>query len=211
MRTLPLRNKFRLVTGCIGRLALLILVFAVSSNATSAIDNAARNWAIGFNTPSLVNMWKGFSFIGSTGFLTVVTLACITALASQRRWQAALWLSCVGLGAIVLDITGKWLIHRPRPDEIYPGTMPASYSFPSGHAFYSLVLYSAIFATLRPQIRASSNLYFALLAVLLAVCIGTSRVFLGVHYVSDVLGGYLLAWIWLCVMREIQPASLRDP
>ena len=94
----------------------------------------------------------------------------------------------------------KWLLHRPRP-LVYFGLAPAvNYSFPSGHAFVGTVfngLLAAILCDLFPRRRA----YIVAAAAALVLAIGFSRIYLGYHYPTDVLGGWLAAAAWLAMAR----------
>ena len=109
-------------------------------------------------------------------------------------------MACTMIGAVVIDNASKWLIGRQRPVEIYPNTMPTSYSFPSGHAFYNFLFYIAFAIILSHRLPIFwANCLWAV-ATLLVALIGASRVFLGVHYVTDVFGGYMFAAVWLLIV-----------
>ena len=117
-----------------------------------------------------------------------------TLLASSVNWSGVTF--AMG-GAAVLDMVLKWAVHRPRPDEVYAHTMPASYSFPSGHAIYSLTFYISIAIIMSHNSRGNQTRAIWIVTVMMFALIGMSRIFLGVHYGSDVLGGYLVAALWL--------------
>jgi undecaprenyl-diphosphatase len=119
-----------------------------------------------------------------------------------RRWWLYLgtWLAAVG-GSALLDQLLKGLFARPRPFFEHPVLVEASYSFPSGHAMESFVLYGmlAYFAVLALKTwRARTAVVFG--AALLVLLIGLSRMYLGVHYFSDVLAGYAAGGVWLCAL-----------
>lgn len=186
-----------------------ILLVLVRNGQADAFDFALRKLAIGYNTPTTVAIWEYISFLGSLAFLIGLTFLIIAMFAIRRDWLAVRHISFAMSGAVGLNIIAKWIVHRVRPDELYAHTMPASYSFPSGHALYSLTFYLTIAMILgrRSQGNQSKAIFGA--AVVLLALIGTSRIFLGVHYGSDVLGGYLIAAVWLLFL-SIPSASKRS-
>lgn len=190
--------------------ALMVLIFAISAlvilvitGITAYLDSLFYNLAVGLNTPSLVVFWKGLSILGSVAVLTGFTIASLGYFILLQDWIAFRLMAITMTGAVLIDNASKWLVGRPRPDEIYLNTMPTSYSFPSGHALYNFLFYftlATIIARKLPKIW--NNILWAF-AILVVALIGASRVFLGVHYVTDVLGGYLVAAIWMVVILQL--------
>jgi membrane-associated phospholipid phosphatase len=140
---------------------------------------------------------KTLSFLGSVEWLLPLTILLVLFFAVVRRHEmAALWIVAM-TGALLLDVILKHSFHRSRPAPFF-GTSPQSCSFPSGHALASPCLYSLLarniwVKTARAWIRA----FTVSTAVLLVASIGLSRVYLGVHYPTDVLAGYLAAALWV--------------
>jgi membrane-associated phospholipid phosphatase len=122
-------------------------------------------------------------------------------LAWRRRWLfLGSWLAAVA-GSAVLNQLLKGLFERPRPYFEHPLLVETSYSFPSGHAMESFVVYGmlAYFAVLALRSwKARVGVVFG--AALLVVLIGLSRMYLGVHYFSDVLAGYAAGGVWLSAL-----------
>ncbi len=174
-----------------------ILVILVWYGKTNSFDMALRNWALSFNTLITVAIWEDISLMGSVVVLSGLTFLSICLFAMWRDWPAVRQIAFAMGGAIVLDTVLKWAVHRPRPDEVYAHTMPTSYSFPSGHALYSLTFYISIAIIMSRNSRANETRAIWIVAVMMFALIGMSRIFLGVHYGSDVLGGYLVAAFWL--------------
>jgi len=94
-------------------------------------------------------------------------------------------------GALVLEIWLKLAFHRARPAAFLGLASPDSYSFPSGHALYAMCLYSAL-----ASITAGRRMLAWTAAGLMIALIGFSRIYLGVHYPSDVLAGWSIGWFW---------------
>jgi undecaprenyl-diphosphatase len=99
-------------------------------------------------------------------------------------------------GALVLDISLKHAFHRQRPTPFF-GPLPHTYSFPSGHAMFSVCFYGVLAGLVADRTNSRViKICIWLLAVVLIAAIGLSRIYLGVHYPTDVLGGYLAA-VWV--------------
>jgi undecaprenyl-diphosphatase len=123
--------------------------------------------------------------------LALVSVAVAVALLAQRRWSALVaWLVAV-LGGEALNLLLKDLFARPRPRFERPLVVETSYSFPSGQAMESLVVYGmlAYFAVLILS-GSGKRVAVAVGAAVLVVLIGFGRVYLGAHYLSDVVGGF---------------------
>lgn len=139
--------------------------------------------------------------LGSVPVLTLLVVSAVLVLWLERRRRAALWLAIAALGALVLNSAFKLLFARERPDLIAADSLPATYSFPSGHSFLSAAVYLTLGALLTHVLpRRRTRTFVLAMAVLLTLLTGASRVYLAVHYPSDVLAGWTLgiAWAALC-------------
>ena len=180
--------------------SVMILVWL---GQTNAIDLALRQWALGLNSPTTITLWESISVMGSVAFLSALTFIALAILMLLQDWFAAKLLAFAMAGAVGLDTMFKWLVHRPRPEEVYAHTMPASFSFPSGHALYGLTFYFTLAIILSRIIGGKWTWSIWVAAIVIVALIGASRIFLGVHYGSDVLGGYLIAATWLLVIVSL--------
>ena len=142
-------------------------------------------------------------WVSSTGYLlaTVVLPVAIVVLLLALRWfRDAFFLTAATLGASVLVMSIKLALRRDRPD-LWTSIAPeASYSFPSGHAMTSATVGLALILLTR-QFRLRGIVVVA--GVLFVLLIGFSRVYLGVHYPSDVLAGWMAAVAWALGLRAI--------
>jgi undecaprenyl-diphosphatase len=179
---------------------LVVLFILVWNGETDNVDLALYKWLLGFNTPYLVSIWKGISVMGSLVVLSGLTLVSIGILAARHDWSAVKLIAIAMGGSVLLNNSIKWLVHRPRPEEIYMQTMPPSFSFPSGHALHSFTFYVVIATIIGRYSTGKTKFGIWFAAVVTVALIGASRVFLGVHYGSDVLGGYLIAALWLMIV-----------
>jgi membrane-associated phospholipid phosphatase len=148
--------------------------------------------------PSLTEAFRIVSVLGSLEALVLVGVLVAVALLVQRSWSVLVVWLVAALGGEALNLLLKNLFSRPRPSFDRPLVVETSYSFPSGQAMESLVVYGmlAYFAVLILKGRGKSALSVGVVAVLV-VLIGFSRVYLGAHYFSDVVGGFAAGGAWL--------------
>jgi len=151
-------------------------------------------------TPGLTRLMMGFSFLGSVGTISVLCAAILSAFLYFRQIRLAAFLGITMIGMAALDYLLKLAFHRPRPVAFF-GPSPSSYSFPSGHAFGALCFYGVLAAisAARAPGKASKSCIWIVAAVLIAM-IGLSRIYLGVHYPSDVLAGYCAGAVWVAAV-----------
>ena len=139
--------------------------------------------------------------LGGVGILTFLTLAVSGFLLLQRKGRAALFVLAAISGGMLLSTVLKLVFDRPRPDLVPHGSFVYTSSFPSGHSMMSAATYLTLGALLaRVQPRRTVKAYLLFLAALVTVAVGVSRVYLGVHWPTDVLAGWSLGatWALLC-------------
>jgi undecaprenyl-diphosphatase len=164
----------------------------------AAVRDAVHAWA----TPSLTLFMLCATQLGSGPFLIAVGALAIWRLAAAGRKHAAFLLAVAAIGGEALDQILKLCFHRPRPDAFFGLTDPPTYSFPSGHALTATCFYGVLAAVLAARMRpVAAKAGVWALAAALAALIGLSRVYLGVHYPSDVLAGYAAAVVWVAAVR----------
>ena len=164
---------------------------------TRQFDAFVRTAVHQFSTPAFTRVMQVFSFLGSVAAVTTMSLVAVCVSLYFRHTRTAALLVVTMLGVAVLDVTLKHAFHRPRPAPFF-GAAPNSYSFPSGHALGSFCFYGMLAAILAPLARgrvAKFGIWMA--AVVLIGMIGISRIYLGVHYPSDVFAGYCAAIVWV--------------
>jgi membrane-associated phospholipid phosphatase len=117
-------------------------------------------------------------------------------------------------GSATLTLVGKHLVMRARPpvSDVVGAVLDRSYSFPSGHTLNSAVFVIALLCVVLPAVSARvAKVFLVAVGSLLAVSIGLSRVYLGYHWVSDVLGAWLIATIWMAFVCAGHTAARRHP
>jgi undecaprenyl-diphosphatase len=159
---------------------------------------------------------RDITALGGTTIITMMTLVTAGYLLMSGKRHAALLLIISILGAGLLSFAIKAGIERPRPELFPHGTPVYTASFPSGHATGAAATYLTLGALLARFQRARRlKIYFMSVAVLLTLMIGVSRLYLGVHWPTDVLAGWTLGCCWalLCwmVARQLQRTGAVEP
>ncbi len=145
----------------------------------------------------LKELGRDFTALGGIGVLTLLTLAAAGFLLLRRKGHAALLLLAAVGGGIALSTLMKYGFARPRPDLVPHGSQIYTSSFPSGHSMMSAVTYLTLGALLaRAEANRRIKAYLLILAVLLTFSVGLSRVYLGVHWPTDVLAGWTAGAAW---------------
>jgi undecaprenyl-diphosphatase len=190
---------------CLGISLLLFttLTLGVMFGLTDGLDTSVRAAVNARASPGLTSFFENLTHLGSTVFVYSLTAVAVLALWLMGKRPAALHLAVVMLAAAFVNNAVKMTIARERPTAFF-GDLPASYSFASGHSLFAGCLYGVLGGMLaaaapRPWQR------YAVLACALALIagVGLSRVYLGVHYPTDVIAGFALAAMIICVTRGI--------
>jgi undecaprenyl-diphosphatase len=135
--------------------------------------------------------------LGSGWVIGLVVLAVVGFLALQGMWRTAAFVFTASVGGWVLNAALKELFQRPRPEVVPHLREVMSLSFPSGHAMTSAAVYLTLGAMLmRISERRATRIYCMVTAMLVTALVGSTRVYLGVHYPSDVLAGWLIGMSW---------------
>jgi undecaprenyl-diphosphatase len=146
-----------------------------------------------------------FTALGSGFVLGLVIFALVGFLVLERMHRTALFVLVATTGGSALNTVLKTLFNRPRPEVVPHLREVFSLSFPSGHAMTSAVVYLTLGALLMRIVEGrATKMYCMATAMLLTVLVGSTRVYLGVHYPTDVLAGWMagMSWALMCWMIE---------
>lgn len=147
--------------------------------------------------PLVVHILRAVTDLGSPLVVTLVLAAGVITLLIRRQSRLAVYLAATGLGAVVLERTLKLLVGRLRPVVADPVATAGGNSFPSGHSLGSAAGYGALLLVSLPLVPRRFRVPLVGVTAVLIAAIGFTRIALGVHYVSDVVGAWLLAVAWL--------------
>ncbi|NWJ45313.1 MAG: phosphatase PAP2 family protein [Chloroflexi bacterium] len=182
---------------CFGELTENLL-----ENEFTNLDSDFGNWVHSFANPLLDTIFTLFTSLGNALGIVILTLVTV-GIFVWRKYYFYSWLLLLTVGGgLILNQAMKFLFRRPRP-QMWTSVIerPDSFSFPSGHAtvafcYFGLLLWIGLKYFKRTTLR----LAWALLMLILIFMIGLSRIYLGVHYLTDVIGGYLSGGFWLLAL-----------
>jgi undecaprenyl-diphosphatase len=189
-----------------GAIALALGAFVAATHVMRAEQEATADIAVlrameGLRTPSLTAVMLGVTAFGSSTPLAafiLISFACLLAL--RDRW-GLLHLVVASLGIWILEAVTKHLFARSRPTAVTHLVHVSGYSYPSGHSLASAVLYLTIAVVAGRHLRARAAKTIPIVAAfVLIAAVGVSRVYLGVHYPSDVAGGIALGTAWALIL-----------
>lgn len=193
------RNLAGLAAAAAIALALLVLIGLALTGTATGLDPRILLWVRSMtgNDGPVIALARGITAFGNDVTLWTVTLLAAGYLLVVRNRRAALQVAAMAATGGLLTAAIKLLVDRPRPAIVQHLADVHPPSFPSGHAMNSAFVYGTLALI---AVRASGNTrgrrYVALVAVLMILLIGTSRVVLGVHWPSDVLAGWTIGATW---------------
>lgn len=192
-----------------GALLAALLVWGFASLADAVGDNARivaadaglTRWIQAHDTEWGETFFTGVSLLGAPLLGAIIVIAALV-YARRREFIRAAALPMAWVSATALNTLLKQLFHRGRPEYATEFITRASWSFPSGHAMESMVGYGMLLGVMLHSIHGPTRRRLAIAGTALLVSlIGVSRVYLGVHYLTDVIAGWLAgaAWLLVCV------------
>jgi membrane-associated phospholipid phosphatase len=177
----------------------------VLEGETRHFDDVTRAAVHTLASPALTSAMRGISFLGSTLFLTAATIVIVTWFALRKWGREAKLFTITMIGASVLNMTLKLAFKRPRPTPFFDLTPPETYSFPSGHALASCCFFAGLAAILSGRLKSRhARTIIWIVAAVMFLLIGLSRIYLGVHFTTDVIAGFTAALIWILVIRFVE-------
>ena len=198
-------DRKRAILAIAGFAVFVFISCLVVTQNTQAFDSAICSYVYGHRSAGLTVFFKAVTNRGN--WQTIASLCIILSLVPRTRRSAGIPVSAAAILASLIQRALKVSFHRARPDLALHLISQGGYSFPSGHSFTVLIFYGMIIYLCRTNLknRAAANTITALLAVLIFL-IGISRVYLGVHFPTDVLGGWSLA---LCVLMILISGDIK--
>ncbi|MEC3916261.1 phosphatase PAP2 family protein [Nocardia sp. CDC160] len=211
----PHRSPDSVLPGVLIALALAAAVLVLTcvvvyANGPAGPDSAWLQWFIDHRTAALTTVAKAVSIAGDTTSVAIYSaLACVL-LAWRKYWEQAVLIAVAAIGAGALTFFGKLLIGRDRPPVIDHLVTETNHSYPSGHALGSTVVIGVLVAVALPVLGRLARILALVLATLFVIAVGLSRLYLGVHWPTDILAGWLVGLCWLTICLTARP-YLRIP
>jgi undecaprenyl-diphosphatase len=196
----------------LGIAATLIALLAVVVERTTGLkdsDDDVEHWAASNAGQVATDVLRILTDLGAT--MIVVPLTIVTAVIVYRKtrhWGLVAFLATVVFGQWVLANVIKWVVGRARPS-LDPLASFNGFSFPSGHTTAAAATYLAIALALAAAFPQLNQRLLIACAAGLAVAVGCSRILLGVHWFTDVLGGLLLGWSWCVAVAALFGVHVR--
>ena len=204
------------MTLAVGLLGASLLGFAklasdvLAGDPIVSYDDAVAVWLHGHSTAAVTAAFLAATQLGSTLVLAGGAVAAVAVLAVRRRVADAVLVITAVAGSELTNAVLKAVVHRGRPEFADPVAKAGGYSFPSGHAMAALTLYGALGYVIASRVEGTRRRAgWVGLALAVVVLVGVSRLYLGVHYLSDVLAGYAAGAAWLLLsILAVSLASL---
>lgn len=196
-------TKKRRVILTVGLLLFALLAALMSTGNLQWFDDPVREWIYSIRTPGLTAVLKVITYLGNWQTITLLCIALLLFPKTRLRYGVP-----VSAGAIFVTAFNKLVKHifeRPRPEESLHLIAEGGYSFTSGHSITSMVVFGLLIYLVRKYVRnrKAANLLTVVLAIPW-IFIGLSRIYMGVHYPSDVLAGWALGAVVLMVIISIE-------
>lgn len=191
--------------GIVGFTSCLLILFVLAKLAqevlereTFTFDTNFLLWLHQFANPNLDNLMLFITNLGNPSTVVVVAGVTLLLLWWRRYREEAKVFVLACLGGLILNTGLKLFFSKPRPELWHRLISEKSFSFPSGHALGSMVLYGFIAYELATHYPQFAKVIYSLTLVLITV-IGISRLYLGVHWPTDIIAGYGVGFLWLMI------------
>lgn len=190
-----MKNKLLLIL----IIQFLILTILVKLGYTKSVDNDLYQFIMKMKTNQVTDFFKAITKLGNLSELIIMSLIFLIIVRDEKGIMVIINIINVQL----LNVIVKWIVKRNRPtglrliEESY-------YSYPSGHAMLTFIIYGFLIYLIYKRMHTKLLKWiFIIMVILIIMMIGISRIYLGVHYFSDIIGGYLLSLIYLMIGNKI--------
>jgi Membrane-associated phospholipid phosphatase len=171
---------------------------------TSQLDESVADFFASIHSGTLTDLFKAMTTLGSTVGIIIITLVLAVWFAWKKGWQKALLLIAGVAGAYAVNTLVKSGFDRARPAMAW-GIEADGSSFPSGNAMLAIVMYSlaAIWIMTDRSINRVVKWIAAVIAIILIILMGASRLYFSVHYATDIIGGYAAGFVIVCLVMAL--------
>ena len=182
------------------------LAFLVTQGHTTLLDENGILFLRG-NSPTVIvdDFWQllvaNITHLGDSVVLAAITIVTVGVLYWRNQKQAAHWFLLAAAGSFIITAISKWAFGRDRPEIVEQIVSASSASFPSGHTLRSAVIYSLLaYLLVKTSPKKLNYLIFTIASIIILIN-GVSRVYLGVHWPTDIVGAWLIAGFWLLLCK----------
>lgn len=173
-----------------GLLAFCIILYFVTTGQASGFDDSVRQVIYSLRTAGLNTLMEGITYLGN--WQSIVMLCLLFLAYDKTRMAYGIPVASIALVETGLNKVIKTVIERGRPDDVMHLINQSGYAFPSGHSAASMAVYGLLLYLVQTRMENKKTAKsLSVLLVFLIASIGFSRIYLGVHYPTDVLGGWM--------------------
>ena len=183
---------------------LKLLEDMVYNSSIIDFDHLVNQTVVSLQTQWLTNIMMFITAFGNAVFIIIFCLVFLGMLIFKKRWRYAILSTLAIIGSLLLQVIFKNLTHRARP----PNSLidvSNNFSFPSGHAITSIVIFSLLIYSFKDDIKDKLiKSFFIITASMFSLLIGLSRIYLNAHFFSDVIGGFALGLFWFTLILLVE-------
>lgn len=198
-----------------GIIVFIELTESLKEDLLTQYDQQISEYVVSFRSPALTDYFIFITHVGDVyGYVIVLAVAVLATVLYFKNWKYILQTIFVLLLASISNVLLKRIVNRARPDAAHL-VVVETLSYPSGHAMGAMAFYGfLIYLTYRFKINPILKTVLILLFLIMILSIGISRIYLGVHFPSDIAGGYIagLIWVFFCILLfNLGEVFRRDP
>lgn len=195
-------TKIRMIAGAAAVAGFCFLLWLVLSGRAAAFDDPVRQFFYGLRGDVLTPVVVGITHLSNTKF--IVALCLILLILKPTRIRYGIPVSAGAIFVTIVNKTIKHLVQRPRPDDIVHLVSEGGFSFPSGHSITSMFVYGMLLYLICRYVKNRRlRIILSVLVAIPLVLVGPSRIYVGVHFPTDVLAGWCLGFAVLMIAIEI--------
>ncbi len=184
----------------------------IDQDGLTRVDPGWLDWTIAHRAPDLTTVARVLSDVGDTVSMVALAVVAAAILVWRRSWREAATVAVATAGAGALVTVGKHVVGRSRPPAVDHLVTETNQSFPSGHSLGSIVVIGVVAAIAMSRLRIRAlRAALPIAATVLVGAIGWSRLYLGVHWPTDILAGWLIGGLWLTICLIVARRSVIHP
>ena len=203
-RTLNKATTFSTLVVLLVVFVVVLIVNVLGSDGLAALDPGELGWTIAHRNGTLTPIAIALSDVGGTVPMTALAVLVFLGLMWRRQWPQAGLVGVATLGAGALVVGVKQLVDRQRPPAVEHLVVETNQAFPSGHSLGSIVVIGVVTAVSAAHLRHRALRVTAVaVAAIFVAAVGLSRLYLGVHWPTDILGGWSMGALWVTICLAV--------